>query len=89
MKVGKYATLCALRRSFNTVGDLADVINRSKPYVVSRLKGTQQFTPREKRMILRSINQELTESNYIYYFGGPADEENRKQETDRIVTDAV
>lgn len=89
MKVGKYSTFCPLRRSFNTVKDLADVINRSRPYVISRLKGMEQFTDREKRLILRSINKELTEENYFYYFGGPDDAKNRKQEINRIASDAI
>lgn len=68
MNVGRYSTLCALRRQFNTIQDLADVINRSRPYVVKRLKGAGDFTAREKRMILAAIGKENTEENIFYFF---------------------
>lgn len=89
MNVGRYSTLCALRRQFNTIQDLADVINRSRPYVVKRLKGAGDFTAREKRMILAAIGKENTEENIVYFFGGLTDAENGKQKINKFVANAV
>ena len=70
MKVGKYQTRCALRRAFKNAAELGDVINRSRPYVITRLKGSAPFSQREMTMILKSIGKEPTADNIDFYFGG-------------------
>lgn len=89
MKPGKYSTLCALRRQFKNTQELADVINRSRPYVIRRLSGSEQFTVRECRMILRAIGKAETEENLTYFFGGCHVTEDRKQKNAGFAADAI
>ena len=70
MKVGKYSTKPALRRQFKNADQIGDVINRSRAYVITRLKGPEVFTAREQRLILKAIGSEPTPENINFYFGG-------------------
>ena len=89
MKPGKYSTLCALRRQFKNTQELADVINRSRPYVIRRLSGSEQFSLRERRMILKAIGKEETEENLTYYFGGCHVTKDREQEITGLAANVI
>lgn len=89
MKPGSYSTLCALRRQFKNTQELADVINRSRPYVIRRLSGAEPFTARERRMLLKAIGKAETEENLIYFFGGCHVEKNREQKITGFAADAI
>lgn len=47
-----------LRDRFETVEDLARVINRSRRYTIDRLNFKKPFTDREKQLILKFLGKE-------------------------------
>lgn len=50
-----------LRREFENMQELADVINKSRRYVQNRLNGNAAFTNNEKRLIAEYLKPLLTE----------------------------
>ena len=50
-----------LRDRFETVEDLARVINRSRRYTIDRLNFKKPFTEREREIICSHLGMELTD----------------------------
>lgn len=54
-----------LRDCYDTAQDLADVINRSRKYVLDRLNMKKEFTEREKRIIRLNLGDRYTDDLFI------------------------
>lgn len=69
MKPRFYSGHAALRREFKNVAEISEVINRGPNYILDRLNGKREFTARDKRMILRYLNQdpEDPKANEFYF----------------------
>lgn len=50
-----------IRREFETVRELSEVINRSESYCKKRLNGQLNFTHKDKTIIANYLNVEITE----------------------------
>lgn len=48
-----------IRRSFGSIEELSNVINRSASYCKSRLNGKKEFTVRERKMIADYIGTDF------------------------------
>lgn len=52
-----------IRRDFATADEVADVLNRSRAYVWTRLNGKKDFTYRERVMLATAVGRPETEAN--------------------------
>ena len=57
------STYPVLRRSFSRISEIGEVINRSDSYIKKRMNGSEEFTRREKVLILDALAIEPTEAN--------------------------
>lgn len=57
-----------LRRQFKTAAELGEVINRSSSYVLNCLNGRSRFTDHEKKLLLVSLGEPITEESIRRYF---------------------
>ena len=70
MKAGKYTTYAAIRRNFKNVKEISEIINRGPTYILARLQDGQ-FTARERRLLLRALNEDPDDQDAVlFYFGG-------------------
>lgn len=69
MKSRTYSGHAALRRQFKNVEEISEVINRGHNYIIDRLAGKREFTARDKRMLLRYLNEDPEDQDAIdFYF---------------------
>ena len=50
-----------LRDRFETLDEIADVINRSRRYTIDRVNRKKEFTDREKRILCAHLGMEYSE----------------------------